>query len=101
MTKEKQIKEMTWVLCKVYDKEHDVCKLDIDFGRCDRDCRFYHNAEMLYNAGYRKQSDVVKEFVKRFEKYIGNCTFTLGQTNDIQYALKKAAEDMRKEDEGK
>lgn len=51
-------------------------------------------AETIYDAGYRKQSDVIKEFVKRFEKYIGNCTFTFGQTNDIQYALKKATEEM-------
>ena len=40
------------------------------------------------------KSEVVKEFTRRFEMYIGNCTFTLGQTNDIQYALKKATEDM-------
>lgn len=52
------------------------------------------HAEALYNAGYRKQSEVIKEFVKRFERYIGNCTFTMGQTYDIQYALKKATEEM-------
>ena len=39
---------------------------------------------------------VIKEFVKRFEYYIGNCTFTMGQTNDIQYALKKATEETQK-----
>lgn len=44
-----------------------------------------------------KQNEVIKEFIKRFEKYIGNCTFTMGQTNDIQYALKKAAEEMKGE----
>ena len=43
---------------------------------------------------YIERGEVIKEFVKRFEKYIGNCTFTLGQTNDIQYALKKATEEM-------
>lgn len=37
---------------------------------------------------------IIKQFVRRFEKYIGNCTFTMGQTNDIQYALKKATEEM-------
>ena len=42
------------------------------------------------------RSEAVKEFVRRFEMYIGNCTFTLGQTNDIQYALKKATEDTLK-----
>lgn len=37
---------------------------------------------------------IIKQFVRRFESYIGNCTFTMGQTNDIQYALKKATEDI-------
>lgn len=37
---------------------------------------------------------IIKQFVRRFESYIGNCTFTMGQTNDIQYALKKATEEM-------
>ena len=40
------------------------------------------------------KQDTVKEFVKWFEYYIGNCTFTLGQVNDIQYALKKATEEV-------
>lgn len=40
-------------------------------------------------------SNVIKKFVKCFEMYIGDCTFTMGQTNDIQYALKKAAEDVK------
>lgn len=51
-------------------------------------------ARELFDEGYCKQSEVVKEFLKRFEMYIGNCTFTLGQYNDIQYALKKATKDM-------
>lgn len=48
-------------------------------------------------AGYREQTEVIDEFVKRFESYIGNCTFTLGQVNDIVYALKKAKEDILEE----
>lgn len=43
-------------------------------------------------------SKVVKKFVRCFESYIGNCMFTMGQTNDIQYALKKATEDVKGED---
>lgn len=64
-----------------YDGERDIYTMDI--------------AKALYNTGYRKQSEVVKEFVKRFEYHLKDATFTLGQTNDIQYALKKATEEMK------
>ena len=46
-------------------------------------------------ADVAPKSEVIKEFVKRFEFHLGNSTFTLGQTNDIQYALKKATEEMK------
>lgn len=36
----------------------------------------------------------IKEFIKRFESHLANATFTMGQTNDIQCALKKATEEM-------
>ena len=80
----KQIEEMEKVIegafLDDYYLGHDPCENTV--------------AVALYNAGYRKQSEVVKEFVMRFEKYIGNCTFSMGQFHDIKYALKKAAEDM-------
>ncbi len=60
---------------------------------CEIECEDCIESNLLA-AGYRKQSEVIKEFVIRFERYIGNCTFTMGQTNDIQYALKKAREEM-------
>lgn len=53
-------------------------------------CSVAHKPEV----GDAPKSEVIKEFVKRFEGYIGNCTFSMGQTNDIQYALKKATEEM-------
>lgn len=112
--KEKQIEEMTWVLCKVYDKEHDVCNLDIDFGRCDRDCRFYHNAEMLYKAGYRKQSK--GEWIPK-DNFDGRYTIATCSECGTEKALpvlvrietisslypycQKCGAEMRKEDEGK
>lgn len=49
----------------------------------------------LYNKGYRKHGDVINEFANRFEYHLRNATFTPGQTNDIQYALKKATEEMK------
>lgn len=81
MSREKQIEEMA--------KEIEV------FAFCDGSIDDYKMASKLYRKGYRKQSEVIKEFVKRFEKHIGNCTFTLGQFNDIQYALRKATEEMK------
>ena len=88
MSKEKQIEKIAQDICG-WCNVSGVCILDGK--KCDLKCTHRDIAETIYTAGYRKQSEVIKEFVKRFEKHIGNCTFTMGQTNDIQYALKKAA----------
>lgn len=87
MKQEKQIEKMA----KDLQKSEHWCfnEHSVDF-EIDRK----KTAENLYNAGYRRQDEVIKEFVKKFESYIGNCTFTMGQYNDIQYALKKATEDI-------
>ena len=79
MSKEKQIEEIQNIIYLSTDIQRDFSKLI---------------ASKIYNSGYRKQSEVIKKFVRRFESYIGNCTFTLGQTNDILYALKMATEEM-------
>lgn len=36
----------------------------------------------------------IKEFIKRFESHLANATFTMGQYHNIEYALKKATEEM-------
>ena len=87
MKAEKQIKEMARDLQKSEHWEFNDTSVDFELDR-------RKTAEKLYNAGYRRQDEVIKEFVKKFESYIGNCTFTMGQYNDIQYALKKAIEDI-------
>lgn len=86
MSKEKQIEEMA--------EDLRYCHTEFvgDYGDIYTD--YNKTAEKLTCMGYRKQSEVIKEFVKRFEGYIGNCTFSMGQANDIQYALKKATEEM-------
>ncbi len=86
MNRDKQIEKMRKEVAKI----HRFFLEDEDYEFLDD-----YIADMLYNAGYRKQSEVIDEFVKLFEKYIGNCTFTMGQTYDIQYALKKATEEMK------
>ena len=76
MSKEKQIEEMTSIIFR-------------------SGLSFKYQAEQLYEAGYRKQSEILKEFVRRFESYMGNSTVTLGQFNDIQYALRMATKEMK------
>jgi hypothetical protein len=92
MRKEKQIEEMAKIIgipcykrIEAYGDGSIECPSPLPCNEC--------TAELLYTAGYRKQDEVIKDFVKRFEKYIGNCTFTMGQTNDILYALKMATEE--------
>lgn len=47
--------------------------------------------EEAYKNGYKAG---VKAFVKKFEKNIKNVQFTLGQTWEIQSALKQTEEEM-------
>ena len=51
MSKEKQIEEMAKTLCG--EKERDCRKCYI----CGGICEFWTEASVLYNAGYRKQSE--------------------------------------------
>ena len=53
MSREKQIEEMTRIICNCY--ENGICWLD---GKpCDYECGSERNAYDLYYAGYRKQSE--------------------------------------------
>lgn len=87
MNKEKQLKEMTKVYYEAMLRAHPI---DVANGKAST-----YYATAFYNAGYSKQNEIIKEFTKRFEYHLRNATFTLGQTNDIQYALKKATEEMK------
>lgn len=74
--KEKEIKELALLLAgKVFDA-HGVAK------------------SLIEDLGYRKQSATVEEFIMRFNHNIRDLQVTLGQTNDIMYALKKSKEEM-------
>ncbi len=63
MSEEKQIEEMAKLVCTVFD------------GNC-KDCPFNFyppcppkaGAERVYNAGYRKQSEVAREIFEEIEK---------------------------------
>ena len=61
MSKEKQIEEMAWDLCDI--PKHPSIKSCEQCG--NKHCHAMYYAERAYNAGYRKQSEVIDEFVKR------------------------------------
>ena len=53
MSKEKQIEEITELICNLYDNG----KCTINGFICDHNCEYKRRAEHLYNADYRKQSE--------------------------------------------
>lgn len=55
MTKEKQIEEMTKITCSMYCRDRD--KKCAGVQECDMKCLQYQRCEVLYNAGYRKQTE--------------------------------------------
>lgn len=89
MTKQEQIEEMARVACEHFD--YDM--VDQPCAKCkthDKHCYTIHQAEILYNAGYRKIDDdcavitkdelkeykrqAVKEFAEKLKSGLGNCT---------------------------
>lgn len=76
MNKEKQIAEMA----KVIDKS--PWKLEQDFTGCNINSSDV--SEFLYNAGYRKQSDVAREIFREIE----DC-MSCFEDDDDGYLLKK------------
>ena len=62
-TREEQIVEMAKVMCEEYDT--DICKHECPMAT---DCANTLIAKRLIAAGYRKQSDTVREFVEKVLK---------------------------------
>lgn len=65
----------------------------------DATCVAKEMTDAILDLGFRKQDAVINEFISRLEFHLKDIKFTLGQTNDIQYALKKAKEEMLREEE--
>ena len=61
MSEEKQIEKMAWDLCAV--PKHPSIKSCEQCG--NKHCHAMYYAKRVYNADYRKQSDVINEFIKR------------------------------------
>ena len=66
MDREKQIEKMAVILT-----DGGCTKCNCDENR-KFDCLPMYNAELLYNAGYRKQSEVVKEIFEEIDNIIYN-----------------------------
>ena len=58
MSRDKQIEEMAFDLCRI-----DTCK-HLPQAECDKTTCAHCEAEALYNAGYRKASEIVGEIIK-------------------------------------
>ena len=72
MSKDKHIEEMAKVLCKDCARDALPCSLTITGIMCDA---VMEQAEALYNAGYRKSTDVASEIFEELEKYlVTSCT---------------------------
>ena len=56
--------------------------------------RYLHSIKLLEKDVQTAKSEAVKEFVKKFEKKIKDVKFTLGQTWEIQNALKDTLKEM-------
>lgn len=65
MSRDKQIEEMARTMCNCYDSSY--CKMHGN--SCDLKCISGFNALGLYNAGYRKASEVARE-IDDLKRYI-------------------------------
>lgn len=72
---EKQIKEMAQCMCGA--KDSDICQ-----NSCSKACGVWKYAERAITVGYRKQSDTVKEFVRRVHE-IYDKNWRLGSYDEI------------------
>ena len=72
MNRERQIEEMAVILT---DGGCTKCNCD-ENGKFN--CLPMHSAELLYNAGYRKKSEIAKEIFEEIEKLVSTNKKTVG-----------------------
>ena len=61
----KQIEEMTKIICQMYRREKE--KKCAGVQDCDCKCLQYNRCEALFNMGYRKTTDVAREIFAELE----------------------------------
>ena len=90
MSKEKQIEEIAIII------SHSIQKWANDLPPIS--CPVY-NAENIYNAGYRKQSEVIDEFAKRlldaFPEGNRDARCPAIYYDDYRYIIEELAEEMK------
>lgn len=69
--KEKQIEEMARTMCGGANDDCIECNTHCGI------CEFWTEASILYNAGYRKASDVAREIFAEIEQEICNIEYTV------------------------
>ena len=67
--KNKQIEEIAEILCR-YKADDGTCIVTLR--ECDHTCAYTQYGETLYNAGYRKASDVAREIFEEIEREIND-----------------------------
>lgn len=78
------IKDVNTIYVQEVDKDGDY-----DIGYSDRYAVNKNVAEALYNAGYRKQGETVREFVGRLKKDLfAKCTYIFAVTDQNDYDMK-------------
>lgn len=92
MNKEKQIEEMKLILDKAEEEYSEIWnEWFYDYkenGKIDHEFLFF--AKVLYNAGYRKASEVAREIFEQIEKYFMYDGKYIGHISQSKFAeLKK------------
>lgn len=92
-TREEQVEEMAKA---IYATGVALNGTDYAFGVYDKDDHFHRMANVLYAAGYRKQSDTVREFVeklrdKEFSAKIGSEWCAVVKSRDIDEFVKEGS----------
>ena len=77
MDKEKQIEEMAVDLCLLDDCKH------LPQEECDLTTCVHCMAEILYEKGYRKSSEVAREIFEEIEKLIYSKCFSIRADRDV------------------
>ena len=79
MSRDKQIEEMAKILCTDYDM--GKCMVD-GFDCLEGHCSKRERIEALYNAGYRKSSEVALEAIEDFQRTIRHIFLDMCNGND-------------------
>ena len=74
MTEKKQIEDMVKIICDSCAVEKKHCAFISESKLCPT---VLNDTEHLYNAGYRKQSEVIDEFAERLKKAPVKCGLPL------------------------